>query len=481
MRIAMGGIHIECSTYSPLRTTLDDFEVLRGDDLTAHHSFLFLRDYSHEFLPTLHARALPSGPVTWDTYEQLKAEFLDRLQALGPVDGVYLAMHGAMYVDGMQDAEGDWMHATREVTGGDCLIAASYDLHGNVSRRVIDTLDMLSAYRTAPHIDVAETQRRACDLLTQSLEQHLRPSLVWVPIPVLLPGERTSTVDDPAKTLYASLRGLTAQDGVMDASLLVGYVWADEPRATASAVLTGTDRDVLTRYAALLAQEYWSARSDFTFGVPTGSIDECVAWAQHATTHPVILADSGDNPTAGGVGDRPDVLRHVLERNVPNILLAGIADQPATDVCYQHGVGSTISLRIGGTLGGGTQPVAMTVEVVFLQPTTTQRDRQAVVHAGGVTLVLTARRRPFHHIADYTALGLHPDAFHIVVVKSGYLSPQLAAIANPTLMALSSGAVDQDIERLPHEHIRTPTYPFQHHFTWEPTPVVSARSPRVGV
>jgi microcystin degradation protein MlrC len=194
----------------------------------------------------------------------------------------------------------------------------------------------------------------------------------------------------------------------------------------------------------------------------------------------VFVADSGDNPTAGGVGDRPDVLRHVLERNVPTILIAGIADQPATDVCYQHGVGSTISLRIGGRLGSGTQPVATTVEVVFLQPTTTPRDRQAVVRAGGVTLVLTARRRPFHHISDYTALGLHPDAFHIVVVKSGYLSPELAAIANPTLMALSPGAVDQHIERLPHEYIRTPTYPFQQHFTWEPMPVVSARRRRIG-
>jgi microcystin degradation protein MlrC len=145
-----------------------------------------------------------------------------------------------------------------------------------------------------------------------------------------------------------------------------------------------------------------------------------------------------------------------------------------------HCIIALISLRIGGTLGGGTQPVATTVEVVFLQPATTPRDRQAVVRTGGVTLVLTAWRRPFQHIADYTALGLQPDAFHIVVVKSGYLSPELAAIANPTLMALSPGAVDQHIERLPREHLHTPTYPFQQHFTWEPTPVVSARSPRVG-
>lgn len=477
MRIAVGGIHIECSTYSPLRTTLPDFRVLAGDDLTAHRGFLFLRDYPHAFIPTLYARALPGGPVARDTYEHLKAEYLHRLRAIGPVDGVYLAMHGAMYVEGMQDAEGDWIEATRSIVGDDCLISTSYDLHGNLSRRVIDHLDMLSAYRTAPHIDVEETQRRACDMLVRSLERRIRPSLVWAPIPVLMPGERTSTQDEPARTLYAQLPRITAQDGVMDASLLVGYVWADEPRATASAVLTGTDLGLLRRLATRLAQDYWESRAAFTFGVPTGSIAECVEWAQQASTGPVILAESGDNPTAGGAGDRPDVLRHLLDHDVHNVLIAGIADQPATDLCYRHGVGSTIDLSIGSTLVKDAPPVSATAEVLFLSDAATPRERRAVVRTDGVTVVLTARRRPFHAISDFTELGLHPGTFHIVVVKSGYLSPELAAIANPNLMALSPGTVDQDIERLPHQHLWTPTYPFQRDFTWESTVIVSARSP----
>lgn len=478
MRIAVGGIHIECSTYSPIRTTLNDFRVLRGDEMTEHDSFRFLRDYPHQFLPTLHARALPGGPVTRDTYESLKAECLGRLRALGPVDGVYLALHGAMYVDGMQDAEGDWIEAVRDVVGDTCLISASYDLHGNISQRVIDNLDMLSAYRTAPHIDVAETQRRACDMLAHSLERQLCPTLVWAPIPVLLPGERTSTEDESARTLYAALPGINARDGVMDASLLVGYVWADEARATASAVLTGTDRATLEREAVLLARAYWDARDDFTFGPRTGSIAECVEWARQAVTGPVILADSGDNPTAGGVGDRPDVLRHLLECDVRDVLIAGIADEPATDLCFQHGAGITIDLSIGGTLGGGVEPVMARAEVLSLQSGDNPRDGQALVRIGGVTLVLTARRRPFHYIHDFTDLGLRPEAFHIVVVKSGYLSPELAAIAKPNLMALSPGAVDQDIERLPQRHVRQPTYPFQRQFDWEPATIVSARGLR---
>src|SRR3954471_12615813 len=133
MRIAFGGIHTECSTYSRIRSRVEDFKVLRGTELRNSSAFGFLDRYHHEFIPTLHARAVPGGPVERKTYEQFKAEFLERLQLAMPVDGVYLAMHGAMFVDGMQDAEGDWIEAARKVVGDACPIAASYDLHGNLS------------------------------------------------------------------------------------------------------------------------------------------------------------------------------------------------------------------------------------------------------------------------------------------------------------------------------------------------------------
>ncbi|MGH2409503.1 MAG: MlrC C-terminal domain-containing protein, partial [Chloroflexota bacterium] len=212
------------------------------------------------------------------------------------------------------------------------------------------------------------------------------------------------------------------------------------------------------------------------FGSRTGSIAECVEWALEAGTRPVILADSGDNPTAGGVGDRPDVLRHLLDSGVTDALVIGIADPPATGLCYQHGVGTVLPLRIGGALEQGIPQVTAGAEVLFLLPTDAPGERQAVVRIGGVTLVLTARRRPFHTLRDFTDLGLDPKAFSLVVVKSGYLSPALAAIANPSLMALSPGAVDQHTERLPRERLSRPTYPFQREFAWEPLTLESARN-----
>jgi microcystin degradation protein MlrC len=148
MRFAFGGIHIECSTYSRIRSRSNDFTILLGEKLAAASDFAFLRSYPHPFWPTFYGRAIPGGPVERTAYDAFKGEFIHSLKQLLPLDGLYLPMHGALYVEGMEDAEGDWISAAREIVGEQCLISASYDLHGNLSRRVIDNLDMLSAYRT---------------------------------------------------------------------------------------------------------------------------------------------------------------------------------------------------------------------------------------------------------------------------------------------------------------------------------------------
>jgi microcystin degradation protein MlrC len=475
-RIAFGGIQIECSTYGNILSRMEDFTVRRGQELADHRLFSVTKGYPHPFLPVFLASAVPGGRVERQTYDAIKTEFLGRLRELLPLDGVYLLMHGAMYVDGMTDAEGDWISAVRSVVGGRCLISASYDLHGNLSRRVIDNIDMLSAFRTAPHIDREETHKRACDMLVRCLDENIRPTLMWAPIPVLMPGERSSTEYEPAKRLWGQLPALNAQDGVMDVSLLVGYVWADEARATAAAVVTGTKPAVLQKVATSLAQQYWDARSEFAFGVPTGTMAEIIARAQGLSTRPVVISDSGDNPTGGGTGDRADALAELLRLKVRDVVLAGIADRPATEACYRAGAGQTLALKVGGALDPqASQPVDVSAKVVFLAKTDRLPERQAVIEVDGVTVVLTARRRPFHEIVDFTSLGLDPKAFRILVVKAGYLVPAIAAIANPNLMALTDGAVNQDIPRLSSRH-RVPTYPWVKDLRWSPSTIVSARS-----
>ncbi len=479
-RIAVGGFHTECSTWSPVLIRAGDFRQLRGPALLDHPEFHVLRRFAADWLPLAHFRSVPGGPVAPEAYAAFKAEFLERLRAALPLDGLYLAMHGAACVQGMDDAEGDFIAAAREVVGPACPIAASYDLHGNVSQRVIDAIDIFAAYRTAPHIDVDETKARAVAMLAAHVAGGPRPCVAWAPIPVLLPGERTSTVEEPAKSLYARLPALDARPGVLDANLMVGFAWADEPRSTACAVVTGTDRAAMAAAAAELAAAYFAARADFAFGPVTDTLEACLDRIEATPTGPVVLSDSGDNPTAGGVADRAEVLAALIARDFQGALVAGIADRPAVEACYAAGIGARLPLSIGATLNpGNSTPVAAEAEVIALAPDTEGEmgeERQAAVRIGGITAILSARRRPYYNRADYDPTGLDPAAFRLLVVKLGYLMPDLAAIANPALMALTAGVVDQDIPRLPVRRIRRPTFPWDRDFAFTPRVAFSERA-----
>lgn len=476
MRIAVAGLHTECSTYNPVFAREADFRVLRGPTMLKDAYFDFLTHFPAEFITILHARAIAGGPVEAALYQRWKAEILEGIKAALPLDGVYLALHGAMFVESMFDAEGDLIASVREVVGPDMLIATSYDLHGNVSQKIIDNLDIFSTYRTAPHIDTPDTMRRAVTMLVRALKTGIRPKLAWAPVPVLLPGERTSTQDEPARSFYAQLHEVEEPGGIWDASFQVGYVWADEPRATACAIVTGTDRIAMEKAALHLAQDYWDIREQFVFGMETGSIEECVDRAIASPTQPVVLAESGDNPTGGGVGDRAEVLAALMARNAQDVIFAGIADQVATDAAYAAGIGARVQLHIGASLDPSSAPVDAEAEIQFLAETGDKRLREAVVRIGGIALVLTARRRPFHNLTDFTRLGLDPKAARIVVVKSGYLSPELGPLANPGIMALSPGVVDQFVERTERRHTPRPSYPFDKDFAFTPEVKWSARA-----
>ncbi|MEM9633791.1 MAG: M81 family metallopeptidase [Pseudomonadota bacterium] len=476
MKIAVGGIHTECSTYSPLRQNADDFTVTTGSDLLQQIGLTDVRFAKAAFHPLFHARSVPGGPVSATCYQAFKSEFMSALQDSLPLDGVLLIMHGAMHVEGLDDAEGDWISAVREIVGPKAPIAVSYDLHGNVTQKIVDQIDIFCAYRTAPHIDVRETHQRAADNLIDQLSGGPRRFVAWAPIPVLLPGEKTSTEDEPTRSLYLALPDYDRRPGVSDANLMVGYVWADTARATAAAVVTGTDANEASSAAEEIATAYWTARNDFDFGVPTKPLAECLADVSNTATTPLILADSGDNPTGGGVGDRSDVLHAWLERGLEGGIFAGIADPVSTQKAWDTPEGESVDLSIGGGLGSNCPSVDARVTVGSKIGNASNKTREVLVHLSGNSVILTESRRPFHNLEDFRRFGIEPDTARCLVVKSGYLSPDLAPLANPARMALTDGAVNQNIACLENVHRAVPSYPFQEIFDWKSVARVSRRA-----
>ncbi|WAL94074.1 M81 family metallopeptidase [Streptomyces sp. Je 1-369] len=493
LRIGIGGIGIESSTFCPHRSTTDDFRQTRGRDLLARYTWTRADSdlaATVEWVPLLHATSLPGGPVEAESYLILKDELVTRIREAGPLDGLVYDIHGAMSVIGLTDAEADLTEAVRAALDsvgtpdgtGRPMISTAMDLHGNVSRRFADPVDLLTAHRLAPHEDAWETRERAARNLVRCLLDGTRPHRAWVQVPVLLPGEKTSTRLEPAKSLYASLAEIEKLPGILDAAMWVGYAWADEPRCQAAIVVTGDDADLAASEAEKLARRYWAARRDFVFVGPTGSAEECVEKAVASDARPFLISDSGDNPTAGGAGDLAYMLARLLDNDDirsgrVTAVHPGITDPVAVARCFEAGVGAEVTLSVGGKVDanhGG--PFDLTGTVVALQRAADQKDRaeggaydrgvdMAAVRHGGLTVILVERRKPFHTLADFTGpaeggLGIDPRTFDLVVVKIGYLEPELHDMAADWLLALTPGGVDQDLPRLGHHRVERPLYPF---------------------
>ncbi|WP_344472967.1 M81 family metallopeptidase [Nonomuraea monospora] len=465
LRIAICGVHIESSTFSPHLSGAGDFTVTRGQALLDRYDWLgdpWAADV--EWVPVVHARALPGGAVEPAAYDAWRAEIVQGLSA-GAFDGVLLDIHGAMSVVGRQDAEGDLITAIRSVIGPEPLVSAAMDLHGNVSPTLFAGCDLLTCYRTAPHVDVWETRERAARNLVEALRGGGRPHKALVHVPILLPGEMTSTRVEPARGLYARIPDIEARPGVIDAAVWIGFAWADEPRCTGAVVATGTDAAATEQAARELGQAFWDARDDFAFVAPTGSMDECLdAALKEGSARPYFISDSGDNPGAGGADDVTYALERMLAR--PEIrdgsaraVFASLFDPEAVAQVAHLPVGSPVSVRAGGRLD--TRPpgpllLEGTLEAVADDP---DGGRVVSVRVGGLSVFLTSRRMQYRLLESYRRLGVDVAGVDVVTVKIGYLEPELFEAAADWMLALTPGGVDQDLHRLPYRNLRRPIFP----------------------
>lgn len=514
-RIGIAGIAIESSTFTPYRSSAADFEVRRGTGAILDRYPFFAGDSptgqalreAADYVGVLHARALPGGQLVREVYEGWTQEICEGLAAAHaeqPLNGFFFDIHGAMSVEGLVDAEGDLICAIRAVIGPDVVVGTAMDLHGNVSETLFDACDLLTCYRHAPHIDAWETRERGLrdlvDATTAVMAGGPLPHKALVHVPVLLPGEKTSTRIEPAKSIYGRIPALTERAGVTDVSYWVGFAWADQPRCKAAIVAFGSDADAVDEAALELATSVWQARHDFEFVAPTGSFAECLDQAIASDKWPFWISDSGDNPGAGGADDTTYCLAQLAER--PEIrsgevsaLMVSLVDELAVNAAWDLGVGGRGGLDVGGRIDSREPgPVRLTCEVAALDesPATGKAavlrvlaDEDGFDNRGdgagadratagdtpdgtaedqlqptGLTVVVTSRRSQFATRDMFERLGLSMTGFDVVTVKMGYLEPDQYEAAADWLLALTPGGVDQDLVRLGHSRIDRPMIPF---------------------
>ena len=470
-RIAIAGLAIESSTFSPALTHEEAFKARVDTAVFSSYPFLAkdsaLRMRANWF-PTLQAHALPGGTVTREAYESLVNQTLERLKANLPYDGLFFDIHGAMSVVGLDDPEGDFIIRVRKVVGNKTLISTSMDLHGNVSRRLAENTDLITCFRMAPHEDAIESKQRTVQNLLDRIESGKgKPAFkAWIPVPILLPGEKTSTRIEPGKSLYAQVDPITKRPGIIDAAIWIGYAWADEPRNHAVVMVTGDDQTAVGQAAETLAASFWNLRSKFEFVAPVANLDESLNMALASKKKPFMISDMGDNPTAGGAGDVTWTISKLLDRpefkspSGPTLIYASIPAPELVAKAVAAGVGAKVEGLAGAAVDNRfSPPVQLTGIVDAIHHGDVDAETEVVIRVGSIHVIITKKRKPYHNESDFTNLGLKPREADIVVVKIGYLVPELYDIRGGWIMAQTPGGVDQDLERLGHKRIIRPMYP----------------------
>ncbi len=469
--IAVGGFQHETNTFAPTGADYRAFEAgagrpgiqfgaaiapaVFGANIPAAGAFDALHALGHRTVGLAWAAATPSAQVTEDAYERIAGEILRRLAEAGPVDGVYLDLHGAMVAEHCDDGEGELLARVRKLVGERVPIVASLDLHANVTRAMIDVSDGLVAYRSYPHVDMAETGARAARLLDATLKLGRRMAKAAQTLDYLTSIPSQCTFIEPCKSLYRSLARIEQQHGLW-LSFTPGFPMADFAECGMAVFGYGTDEAQVRAGVARLTGEVAEAERDFALELfePEDAVRRAL---QRGTPGaPVVLADTQDNPGAGGNGDTTGLLAAMIRLRAEDALLGMLIDPASAGAAHALGRGNSGRFALGELSGlPGHAPLAgeFTVEALGdgnfigtgpfyrgvrmnLGPMALLRSRAAP----GVRVVLASKKCQTADQEMFRHLGVEPKTQRLVAVKSSvHFRADFQPIAKEVLVVRAPG------------------------------------------
>src|ERR1700722_7674121 len=483
-RIAVGGFLHETNTFAPTKATYADFvhgggwpAMTQGADVlkTMRHINVGLAGFVEqaeaqgwELVPTIFTAASPSAHVAEDAYERVARMIVDGIKSAGPLNAVYLDLHGAMVSEHLDDGEGEILARVREVIGDDLPLVASLDLHANVTPEMVKHADALIAYRTYPHVYMADTGRAAAGHLALLLGSKRKLAKAFRQLPFLIPISWQCTNDQPTKGIYQQLAALQSE-AVPTLSFCPGFPAADFYHCGPSVFaygITQTDADTAADKLAALIESH---ESDFDGRIytPDEGVGLAVELAKTAGK-PIIIADTQDNPGAGGDSDTTGMLRALVRNNAQRAAIGGICDPASAKAAHAAGVGATVTLALGGKSGiPGDAPYKETFTVEKLSdgqfvatgPYYGGRDMDmglsAALRIGDVRVVVGSHRAQLADQSMYRYVGIEPTEQSILVNKSSvHFRADFEPIAEKLLICAAPGAMPADTAALPWTRLR---------------------------
>ncbi len=488
-RIAIGEIAHETNTFCAAPTTVEPFKAYQwfhGAEIVAAHQgnrsyvggmLAAIDELGLEAVPTFCTMAYPSGTITAAAYAEMLGELLGGIEQALPVDAVCLALHGAGVAEGVDDLEGDILTKVRALVGPTVPIAASLDLHGNLTQQMLDGADGLFGTNFYPHVDSYERGAEAVTFLHRLLQREIQPTSYLARLPMMIP--TCSTDLEPGKRLNSRCWEWETQPGLLDATIFHGFPYTDVP-AVGMTVLTIADGDpaLAERAAKDIAQAIWDARAEY---LPQSlTPEEAIAAALAVDGGPVVINDTSDNPGGGSPGDSTHLLRALLAANVPDSCYAFIYDPATAALAHDAGIGATIRVQLGGktdTVHGA--PIAAEAYVKLLTDgdfrLTTPMGKGMAVHLGpsarlqiaGLDIIVASERNQVLDDEVFLLHGIDVRRRKIVALKSSaHFRAGFTHLAAAIIAADAPGATTLRLDNFTHHRIQRPIWPLDKETTY---------------
>jgi microcystin degradation protein MlrC len=484
-RIAVGGVQHETNTFSNVLATYDDFtapdawpgltrgpamlDAIAGINLPAAGAAAELRGLRHECVPLIWCSAQPSGCVTRDAYERIAAMLVEDLarEVQHGLDAVYLDLHGAMVAEHCPDADGELLARVRRVVGPAMPVVASLDFHANLSPLMAKSATALVAYRTYPHVDMAESGSRAARCLHDLLGR-AAPFASLEPLDFLVALTSQSTLVEPMHSLM--LRAVEAErPPLRSVSITPGFPAADVADCGPAVYACGDDRVAVETTVARLAAAFRERETDFVLDLQT--IEHAIAGLLQQRPErgrPAILVDTQDNPGAGGNADTMDLIAALVASDFEHVLAGVICDPRAAAHAHEAGVGASIELDLGGASGWpGSRPLHATYRVEslgdgrfvgtgpFYRGARFDLGPMTLLRTGNVRIAVASRKQQAADQAMFRHLRIEPSGQALLVLKSSvHFRADFGAIAGRVIIVEAPGPSIADPARLPFRHLR---------------------------
>lgn len=481
-RIAVGGFHHETNTFAPTKASYEHFartdgwpglqrgagmlEALAGKNIPLP-GFAKAAPAHWQLLPTVWCNSSPSAHVEQAAYERITGMMLEELRSLGPVDAVFLDLHGAMVCEHLEDGEGPLLQQVRAIIGPDVPLVACLDLHANVTEAMVGAADVLVGYRTYPHVDMADTGARSAAVLERVLAEG-RPAKAWRKLDWLISINWQCTLMDPAKSVYDAM-GAMEGPAVWTASFTPGFPPADIHDCGPAIFAYGASQQAADQAVETIVSDIEARRGAFDGGYfsPAEAVAEARRLGQQGIS-PVVIADTQDNPGGGGDGNTAGILKALVDGAAEKAAFGLYVDPALADAAHAAGQGAAIQAAFGGNWPGD-EPFTLpaTVEKLgngqfhctgpFYGGNDMDLGPMALLRVGesGVLVAVASRKTQAADKEMFRCLGVEPGEMAILVLKSSvHFRADFTFEGGKILVATAPGPVTADPAALPYRNLR---------------------------